>query len=118
MSRLQTCRCGAFLPPGRAACPHCASRIPRWLARTAWAVGGGMLSMTLSACYGAPCAGSGACRPMPAPVPTDATGCAHPDLDADGFCGPADCAEGDPDVHAGAFDAPRDGRDTDCDGLD
>ncbi len=93
--RLSRCpACPAFLPPGTSRCPACAVTLPRWVVRAAAALGASAVAMTLSACYGAPCAG-GACY-----EPSYPTGCEDPraDLDGDGYCGEADCDESDPTV--------------------
>ncbi|MBX3274742.1 MAG: hypothetical protein KF729_31035 [Sandaracinaceae bacterium] len=66
--------CPAFLPSGAPSCALCARAIPRWLRRAAVLVGGAGAAVTLSACYGAPCAGGGgACYET---FPEPATECA------------------------------------------
>lgn len=42
---------------------------------------------------------------------------AHVDLDSDGYSGATDCDDRDPTTHPGAVDAPFDGLDQDCDGI-
>jgi hypothetical protein len=55
MSNLKSCsRCGGFVPAGRSSCPHCMSSSAWWRAPLAFA-GAGLATVTLSACYGAPC---------------------------------------------------------------
>lgn len=41
-----------------------------------------------------------------------------PDADGDGYLLADDCEPDDPDVYPGAPDAPGDGLDTNCDGID
>ncbi|MCA9607749.1 MAG: hypothetical protein KC619_19205 [Myxococcales bacterium] len=95
--RLSKCpACPAFLPPGVDRCPACASQLPRWVVRAAAALGSGALAVTLSACYGAPCAGGGCYEPQ-YPVACDDP---SQDLDGDGYCGEADCDERDANVQA------------------
>lgn len=56
--------CNGFVPASQAACPHCderlepaaASKVARWRNMMAFGVLAGSTSMTLMACYGAPCA--------------------------------------------------------------
>jgi len=117
-------RCGGFVPAGAADCPLCASLTGGPLGRVARAAltvaGCTGLAVTLAACYGGPCGGS-ICRPIgPPPPATGQGGCAEPaaDADGDGYCGQADCDEGDPSIHAGADDPLGDGIDQSCDGRD
>jgi hypothetical protein len=79
--------------------------------------GGGLLSVTLSACYGAPCTG-GACEPRDAGP--DPMTCVDPaeDLDGDGYCLDYDCDESDVDINADAVDPVGDMLDQNCDGVD
>lgn len=108
MNKLSPClHCGSFLPLGVRACPGCRrSMRPRRLPapmRALLAVGGGgLLSMTLSACYGAPCAGGSCYEPEDSGTPhcTDFT----QDLDGDGYCLDQDCDETNANVHAGCAD--------------
>ena len=62
-------------------------------------LGSSAVAMTLSACYGAPCANNGECY---RPVPDTNALCADPaeDLDGDGACGQHDCDERDPAVQS------------------
>ena len=69
---------------------------------------GGLLAMTLSACYG-----GGIDEPFN-PNCVDET----LDSDGDGYCGSFDCNEADFSVNDGAFDELGDGIDTNCDGVD
>ncbi|MBW2461227.1 MAG: hypothetical protein JRH11_06245 [Deltaproteobacteria bacterium] len=56
MIKLSSCNlCSSFLPTGLSTCPNCATRIgtkARRVARPLIALTGGVLAMTLSACYG------------------------------------------------------------------
>jgi len=56
MIKLSSCnQCSSFLPTGISTCPNCATRIGtkvRRVARPLVALTGGVLAMTLSACYG------------------------------------------------------------------
>lgn len=113
MNKLSPClHCGSFLPLGVRACPGCRRSVrPRRLPapmRALLAVGGGgLLSVTLSACYGGPCAGDGSCyEPRDSGLP----GCtdASRDLDGDGYCLDLDCDETNANVHEG-FGCPADG---------
>lgn len=56
MIKLSSCdQCSSFLPTGLSTCPNCATRIgtkARRVARPLVALTGGVLAMTLSACYG------------------------------------------------------------------
>ncbi|HJL18434.1 MAG TPA: hypothetical protein RMH99_22410 [Sandaracinaceae bacterium LLY-WYZ-13_1] len=128
MTQLRSCAdCGAFVPPTSARCPCCRQTASpaAWLGRVPTPVkallgvaGGGLLSVTLSACYGAPCTG-GACGPPPDAGPDPMT-CIDPreDLDGDGYCLDYDCDESDADVNADAFDPEGDMLDQNCDGVD
>ena len=114
MSKLTTCsRCDSFLPHMAVECPHCgATRGPKPLPKPLvglMALGaGGLLAMTLSACYGG---GVG----MPAePFCSDPS----TDIDNDMHCGIYDCNESDPNVNDNAPDPLGDGIDTNCDGVD
>ena len=48
----------------------------------------------------------------------DASPALQADLDHDGFAAPADCDDGDPAVRPGVADAPDNGLDENCDGVD
>lgn len=76
---------------------------------------GGLVAVTLMACYGA--APPGGYRPVNElpPAPTDA--------DGDGFATSAegqgaDCDDSSSSIHPGADDPPGDGIDQNCDGVD
>ena len=62
--------CTGFLPPS-VACPHCQASAPkpsralRLLKKTLMVAGGGAMTMTIAACYGAPCAADSDCSPEP-----------------------------------------------------
>lgn len=123
MAKLPTCpACTSFVPLDAAKCPHCLDAIARrpsgrWYGglpkpvRGALLVGGGgLLSMTLSACYG------GA---YPGDYDAASRVCDDPalDLDRDGHCGEFDCDETDPARYQFAYDPAGDGIDQNCDGL-
>lgn len=96
---LDTCDgCGGFLPRASSACPNCRRAIPAWVLRAATVVGGGALAMTLSACYGAGCAGGRCYEPRAAPS-TDC-GAGARDADYDGVCSDRDCDDADATVGA------------------
>ncbi len=118
MTKLTACStCGSFLPPYASACPSCARLAPRTrlpaAVRGLLAIGGGgLLSVTLSACYGAPCAGGGSsCY-------NDFCSDSSADTDGDGYCLEYDCDETRADVHEYAQDSAGDGVDQNCDGVD
>ncbi len=117
--RLQKCdSCQSFLSPSNDRCSHCRKR-SLWK-RAAVMIGGSALSMTLAACYGAPCAsGTKACNDNCPPSPADFP-CSDTllDKDKDGYCGRFDCNESDPTIHWGAADPVGDGIDQNCDGKD
>lgn len=75
---MQQCkRCDGFVPHGVESCPNCRSSRPWWAIPLAVA-GAGLASVTLSACYGPPCAtklpdggltyGNGLCFDCTAPL--------------------------------------------------
>lgn len=121
--------CGGFLPPTDAAlasCPHCGSnlagtpdastgretRVGRssrpWIDRMRDALmvgaGGAMLATTLMACYGGDY--------------DDYCGASEGDYDGDCVAEYEDCDDSNPNVYPGAYDAPGDGIDMNCDGFD
>lgn len=110
MSKLTSCNeCSGFLPPSASTCPHCGETVvarpkplPKPL-RGMLAIGaGGLLAMTLSACYG------GGVGPEP---------CF--DGDGDGYCvSDGDCDDSDFDIRPFAPDPEGDGVDQNCDGVD
>lgn len=55
-------RCEGFIPEGQSSCPNCRTRlVPRWkswLGVPLALAGAGATMVTLSACYGIPCAGT------------------------------------------------------------
>lgn len=106
---LLTCgHCEGFVPTNVAVCPHCGtesfdvktnSKFGSLVKGVAAAATGGLVAVTLMACYGAP----------------------EGDYDTDGdgfgdFSG--DCNDGDPTIHPGAPDSVGDGVDQNCDGVD
>jgi len=112
--------CEGFLPPGASTCPHCgtaaapatvscATRRAGLASRLLTVASGGLMALTLMACYGAP----------PCDDPPQ-------DLDGDGyqtFCDydyhpEADCDDSNPDIHPGAIDPRGDGIDQNCDFVD
>lgn len=121
MSKLTSCpHCSAFVPSGADACPCCQAAAPRTrlpaAARALLAIGGGgLLSVTLSACYGGPCAGGSCYEPDSGPRTCEDF---SQDTDGDGYCLSHDCDETDPDTHEGATDDVGDGVDQNCDGAD
>lgn len=99
MSKLTPCpTCQAFLPANASACPCCARAVPRWVIRAAAILGSSALAMTLSACYGAPCANGGACYELVPPEATARCPDLRQDTDGDGACGYWDCDERDPAI--------------------
>jgi len=58
----QCSRCEGFIPEGKSSCPNCSTRlVPRWktwLGVPLALAGAGATMVTLSACYGIPCAGT------------------------------------------------------------
>lgn len=129
--RLQSCsRCHGFVPPDALTCPHCDALVarPSGTDRTdAFAkrlfkmalnvTGGGLIAMTLMACYGLPPCDEGqmddgTCVPPPTYCPSET------DLDQDGWCTPDDCNDEDPDIFPGAGDPRGDDVDQNCDGAD
>jgi len=104
---LLTCsHCEGFVPPNAAACPHCGresldvkrnSKFGALAKGIAAAASGGVVAVTLMACYGAP----------------------FIDNDHDGFDGNyEDCNDNDAATHPGAPDSKGDGVDQNCDGVD
>ena len=119
MTKLRACaHCQAFVPLALDACAHCGAAAPRSkpALRGLLALGGGsLLSLTLSACYGAPV------DPEPVDSGTPPTGMctdSSADTDGDGYCLDFDCDESDPLIHADALDDVGDGVDQNCDGAD
>lgn len=120
MTKLSSCaNCNGFVPAKASACPHCDAAVPsKWPAFAKRVLGlsaGGMLSMTLMACYGLPpCDPDDANDPYCAPAYcTDGE-----DLDQDGICTPDDCMDMDPMIYPGAYDPDGDAVDQNCDGVD
>jgi len=117
MSTLVSCdSCHGFVPATADRCPCCdapASPPARWrrLGRALLAAaGGGVMAMTLMACYGAP-----AHYPTVPPQGCPAGGA---DVDGDGACTPTDCDDNNAAVHPGAEDVDGDSIDQNCDGVD
>lgn len=111
--------CDGFLPPGASACPNCgatptAERVscahPRHgiASRLLAVASGGLMALTLMACYGMP--------PCDAP-PTDNDGDGY-QATCDGYGPEEDCNDSDPNINPGATDVPGDGIDQDCNGAD
>jgi len=119
MSKLMICSgCEGFIPAGRQSCPNCAPGFSRSLRDSMktvlTALAGSAMAVTLSACYGSPCAGAdGDCFMPEVTCEDDAQ-----DLDRDGFCGEFDCDEERADTHVYADEIQNDGIDQNCDGQD
>ncbi|MBK9260355.1 MAG: putative metal-binding motif-containing protein [Polyangiaceae bacterium] len=106
---LLTCtHCEGFVPTNAAACPHCGAesldvKVPSKLGGlvkgVAAAATGGLVAVTLMACYGGP--------------PGDSF-----DFDGDGYPDYADCNDNDASMNPGATDTLGDGIDQNCDGVD
>jgi hypothetical protein len=108
--------CAGFVPHAANVCPHCGSAVatnkkakaqgkPGLLGAVATAAVGGLMSITLMACYGV------------------GYTCESSDVDGDGYdangeCGPADCNDADANIHPEADDPVGDGIDQNCDGAD
>jgi hypothetical protein len=109
MNKLSPCpHCASFLPLGVGACPGCqrsvrrSRRLPAPMRALLAVGGGGLLSVTLSACYGGPCAGpGGSCYEPYDSGPARCTDFSQ-DLDGDGYCLDQDCDETNANVHSGA----------------
>ena len=115
MSKLSSCsECSGFLPPSVNACPNCGEAVTRRPTpmpaplRGLMAIGaGGLLAMTLSACYG-----GGISLPQDAGPPCT-------DVDNDGYCVmDGDCDDSDFNISPAAPDMLGDGIDQNCDGVD
>lgn len=111
--------CDGFVPEASARCPNCDAARPvpgrGLLVRACHALAGGAVAVTLMACYGAP-----AHYKLAQPAPADPS-CSEPgsvDADADGFCAPVDCDDGDRARFPGAGDDAGDELDQNCDGVD
>ena len=114
---LATCsQCEGFLPPQATACPHCGehrARLNSAIKNLFTVASGGLVAITLMACYGAAPTGYHPVEPVP---PTT-------DQDADGFStagepGRVDCDDMVASIHPGADDPGGDGVDQNCDGVD
>ena len=55
MSMLRCTRCDGFVPSGSPECPNCRSVKKAWWAGPLALASAGLATVTLSACYGAPC---------------------------------------------------------------
>ncbi len=111
--------CAGFIPSTASACPHCGEAVPNkrgkaaskagLLGTVATAAAGGLMSITLMACYGIAYTCEGG-----------------EDKDGDGFvvngvnCSDyeIDCDDADENIHPGAEDVLGDGIDQNCDGVD
>lgn len=119
----QCSACNGFLPSGHTACPNCgpqpaADGVVRSVAkRVVASATGGLVAMTLMACYGSAYVPIEA-RPVEAQPPRPACEPGQADADRDGSCTPADCNDTDASVYPGAPDSAGDGIDQSCDGED
>jgi hypothetical protein len=104
---LSCSHCAGFVPPNLTACPHCDAKLLDVKANSKFgsmvktvtaAATGGLVAVTLMACYGGP------------PSEFD-------DNDVDGF-GFDDCNDFDATINPGASDPLGDGIDQNCDGVD
>jgi len=125
MNSILTCNeCSGFIPSTEASCPNCSTSvsISKWigpLKAVVTVATGAALAMTLSACYGSPCAAGGNdCHFNDRPVPQEPCREGEVDNDEDGFCGEYDCDDSNPDIHILADEIPNDGVDQNCNGED
>jgi hypothetical protein len=119
MSVLLDCgSCSGFVPPSARQCPHCGEAIAQKAASRslvkggvfgtiATAATGGLMSLTLMACYGVP---------ITCDDQTDADGDGY-SASSDPSCN-VDCDDSNADIHPDAEETEGDGVDSNCDGSD
>ena len=117
MNEIRVCnQCQGFIPEHRQSCPNCATEefsIPAPIKGAFTLVAGSVMAVTLSACYGSPCAGSAECGLVVTPMDVCDSDDAI-DADEDGFCAEVDCDDNDPDVFPGAWDTSDEDVPNDC----
>jgi hypothetical protein len=72
-------QCGGFVPPNAKTCPNCRSTWRAWWMAPLAIAGAGVASVTLSACYGVPCAAAATKVTLPDGETTSELYCGNPD---------------------------------------